>query len=256
MSQLLVRDLEPAIVRKLRSQAASLGISVERLTTGCCAQRCLAIRRDRKTISSPTFKAFHRETTLNFRGPRIFRGRWNSNALPPRHLHWLSELRKSGVNSRGVGLDFKHQCERSLLERSDDRRNPIGDRAIHRLKNPSGASNLERWLLGLETHYADGILPITAKIADRWGRLSPGQPTTGGRRHDDRRPPGIEKSAGGCNKKCYRLQRSGVRVLSIHSRTAPIEEISPQPQIIYGPPNLNLVYRPWCAWHRSLLVTR
>ena len=29
MSQLLVRDLEPAIVRKLRSQAASLGISVE-----------------------------------------------------------------------------------------------------------------------------------------------------------------------------------------------------------------------------------
>jgi plasmid stability protein len=29
MSQLLVRDLEPAIVRKLRSQAATLGISVE-----------------------------------------------------------------------------------------------------------------------------------------------------------------------------------------------------------------------------------
>ena len=29
MSQLLVRGLEPAIVRKLRSQAASLGISVE-----------------------------------------------------------------------------------------------------------------------------------------------------------------------------------------------------------------------------------
>ena len=29
MSQLLVRDLEPAIVRKLRNQAAALGISVE-----------------------------------------------------------------------------------------------------------------------------------------------------------------------------------------------------------------------------------
>jgi plasmid stability protein len=29
MSQLLVRDLEPAIVRKLRSQAAALGVSVE-----------------------------------------------------------------------------------------------------------------------------------------------------------------------------------------------------------------------------------
>jgi plasmid stability protein len=29
MPQLLVRDIEPAIVKKLRSQAASLGISVE-----------------------------------------------------------------------------------------------------------------------------------------------------------------------------------------------------------------------------------
>jgi len=46
----------------------------------------------------------------------------------------------------------------------------------HRPRNPSGAGNLERWLLGLETHYAERILPITAKVADRWGRLSPNQP--------------------------------------------------------------------------------
>jgi hypothetical protein len=46
----------------------------------------------------------------------------------------------------------------------------------HRLRNPSGAGNLERWLLGLETHYAERILPLTAKVADRWGRLSPSQP--------------------------------------------------------------------------------
>ncbi len=46
----------------------------------------------------------------------------------------------------------------------------------HRLRNPSGAGNLERWLLGLETHYAARILPITASVADRWGRLSPHQP--------------------------------------------------------------------------------
>jgi hypothetical protein len=46
----------------------------------------------------------------------------------------------------------------------------------HRLKNPSGAGNLERWLVGLETHYTERILPITAAVADRWGRLSPGQP--------------------------------------------------------------------------------
>lgn len=48
----------------------------------------------------------------------------------------------------------------------------------HRLKNPSGASKLEQWLLGLETHYAERILPITATVADRWGRLSPSQSLT------------------------------------------------------------------------------
>jgi toxin FitB len=46
----------------------------------------------------------------------------------------------------------------------------------HRHKNPSGAGNLERWLLGLETHYAERILPITIRVADRWGRLSPSLP--------------------------------------------------------------------------------
>ena len=47
---------------------------------------------------------------------------------------------------------------------------------LHRLVNPSGAGKLELWLVGLETHYADRILPITARIADRWGRLSPRRP--------------------------------------------------------------------------------
>ena len=45
-----------------------------------------------------------------------------------------------------------------------------------RLKNPTAAIHLENWLLGLETHYADRLLPITAAIADRWGRLSLHQP--------------------------------------------------------------------------------
>ncbi len=46
----------------------------------------------------------------------------------------------------------------------------------HRLRNPSAARNLERWLLGLETHYAGRILAITARTADLWGRLAPSQP--------------------------------------------------------------------------------
>ena len=45
-----------------------------------------------------------------------------------------------------------------------------------RLKDPVAAGRLEQWLLGLETHYADSLLPITAAIADRWGRITPNQP--------------------------------------------------------------------------------
>ena len=47
---------------------------------------------------------------------------------------------------------------------------------LHRRKSPAAASGLERWLLGLEAHYGDRILPITPAIADTWGRLSPHQP--------------------------------------------------------------------------------
>lgn len=47
---------------------------------------------------------------------------------------------------------------------------------LHRAKDATAARALERWLRGLETHYADRILPITAEIADRWGRLSINQP--------------------------------------------------------------------------------
>jgi predicted nucleic acid-binding protein len=47
---------------------------------------------------------------------------------------------------------------------------------LRRAKDPVAARALERWLLGLESHYGDRILPVTPAIADRWGRLSPTQP--------------------------------------------------------------------------------
>ena len=47
---------------------------------------------------------------------------------------------------------------------------------LHRTKGAKTAGALERWLLGLESHYAERMLPITSAVADRWGRLSPGQP--------------------------------------------------------------------------------
>jgi hypothetical protein len=47
---------------------------------------------------------------------------------------------------------------------------------LHRTKDAKTASALDRWLVGLEAHYAERILPITTAVADRWGRLCLKQP--------------------------------------------------------------------------------
>ena len=87
----------------------------------------------------------------------------------------ISELRKPGINpgvSSWISGIRPDEAFLSVLTIGEIR----SGIELHRLRNPSGAGNLERWLLGLETHYAERILPITTKIADRWGRLSPNQP--------------------------------------------------------------------------------
>lgn len=45
-----------------------------------------------------------------------------------------------------------------------------------RSSDPSKAQALDLWLVGLEGHYGDRMLPVTAAIADRWGRLSASRP--------------------------------------------------------------------------------
>src|SRR5471032_2183584 len=85
------------------------------------------------------------------------------------------ELRKPGCNPRvsawmaGVQPD---EVFLSVLTLGEIRRGI----ELHRRKSPAAAGGWERWLLGLEAHYCDRILPITPAIADTWGRLSPAQP--------------------------------------------------------------------------------
>ena len=87
----------------------------------------------------------------------------------------LSELRKSQCNP-GVAAWMAalrpEEAFLSVLTLGEIRRGI----ELHRAKDPGAARVIERWLLGLEEHYADRILPITAAIADRWGRLSLHQP--------------------------------------------------------------------------------
>lgn len=50
-----------------------------------------------------------------------------------------------------------------------------------RPRDPQQAQALERWLAGLLSSYRSRILPVTAEIADEWGRLT-----------SSRRPPVID----------------------------------------------------------------
>lgn len=87
----------------------------------------------------------------------------------------LSELRKPNCNPGVVAWMSNIQPDEvflSVLTLGEIRRGI----ELHRRKNPAAAGGLERWLLGLESHYGDRILPITPTIADSWGRLSPQQP--------------------------------------------------------------------------------
>ena len=45
-----------------------------------------------------------------------------------------------------------------------------------RIKDPVKARSLERWLDRLQQIYQDRILPVTAAIADEWGRMNVSRP--------------------------------------------------------------------------------
>jgi predicted nucleic acid-binding protein len=87
----------------------------------------------------------------------------------------ISELRKrhcnSGVATWMTGID-PDEAFLSVLTLGEIRRGI----EMRRSTDARTAGALERWLLGLETHYAERILPITAGIADCWGRLCLDQP--------------------------------------------------------------------------------
>ncbi len=87
----------------------------------------------------------------------------------------ISELRKPTRNPGVAAWMSRIGADEALLSviiLGDIRRGI----ALHRAKDAKAAGALERWLLGLESHYAERVLPITAAVADRWGRLSLDQP--------------------------------------------------------------------------------
>src|SRR5260221_9741523 len=49
-----------------------------------------------------------------------------------------------------------------------------------RLKDPTQAAAIERWLERMRLRFSSRIIPVTEAVADEWGRLCPGQPLPDG----------------------------------------------------------------------------
>lgn len=83
----------------------------------------------------------------------------------------VSELRKVRPDPHVLAWQQRHTDAEAYLSVL-----VIGEirQGIERLRprDAARAEALERWLAGLETGYADRILPISAEVAQEWGRLN------------------------------------------------------------------------------------
>jgi toxin FitB len=84
----------------------------------------------------------------------------------------LSELRKGERANEGVRAWFADAGENelftSVLVLGEVRR---GIESIRR-RDVGSALALEQWLMRLTTSFTDRVLPVDARVADRWGRLN------------------------------------------------------------------------------------
>ena len=86
----------------------------------------------------------------------------------------ISELRKGALCNRSVWQWHEaHPSEEmylSVLTTGEIRKGVASCRG----KDPSKARAFENWLKGVELAFEARILPVTAEIADLWGRIFPG----------------------------------------------------------------------------------
>jgi predicted nucleic acid-binding protein len=83
----------------------------------------------------------------------------------------VSELRKTAPHPRVTQWHASHSHADVYLSTL-----VIGEirRGIDRLRprDPKQADVLERWLSGLTASYRERLLPVTAQVAEEWGRMS------------------------------------------------------------------------------------
>lgn len=98
--------------------------------------------------------------------------------LPARYLldtNVISETRKKRPEPAVMSLLSSTASSRLLLSALTIGELRRGVEAKRRT-DPPAARALAEWLEGLETIYADRILPVDSTVADRWGRLTADRP--------------------------------------------------------------------------------
>jgi predicted nucleic acid-binding protein len=80
----------------------------------------------------------------------------------------LSELRKGERGNPGIHAWFVEDLFTSVLVLGEIRR---GIESVRRRDTPSALA-LEQWLTRIAADFGDRVLPIDARVADRWGTLN------------------------------------------------------------------------------------
>ena len=88
----------------------------------------------------------------------------------------LSELRKRRRCEARVRQWFDAQSEENLVISVITLGEISAGIAQIETRDPSQAQVLEGWLAQIKEDFSDRILPVTADVAERWGRLSPRKP--------------------------------------------------------------------------------
>ena len=177
MAQLIVRNLEDKVVRKLKERAAKYGVSMEEEHRRILRAELVPKKRKPKLnfkeylLTMPNVG----DDSLFERSPRISsRSRSSMSFLLDTNV--ISELRKQDKCNRGVRNWFQdapfEDLFISVMTTAELRRGV----EKCRITDIPSAIILERWLNGIQISYESRILPITEEISDIWGRLSAQQP--------------------------------------------------------------------------------
>ena len=175
MSQLIVRQIEQKVVKKLKEAAGQHGVSMEEEHRRILRHALLGKSRKPRSFKMRSSPCLMSVAMMTCARP--------ASGSPDRSMkgflldtNVISELRKGNRCDKSVRSWFETIPEDefflSVLVLGEIRR---GIERI-RVHDPSSARSLQKWLEEISTDFAERILDVDIAVADQWGRLGLQQP--------------------------------------------------------------------------------